>query len=43
MRLMVALAATGGYIPLAQAQAAVDWVGHRLIKVSRDDLKALAG
>jgi len=32
-----------GYIPLAQAQAAVDLVGHRLIKVSRVDLKALAG
>jgi len=28
-----------GYIPLEQAQAAVDMVGHRLIKVSRVDLK----
>ena len=28
-----------GYIPLEQAQAAVDLVGHRLIKVSRVDLK----
>lgn len=31
-----------GYIPLEQAQAAVDLVGHRLIKVSRVDLKSLA-
>ena len=28
-----------GYIPLEQAQAAVDLVGHRLVKVSRVDLK----
>lgn len=28
-----------GYIPLEQAQAVVDLVGHRLIKVSRVDLK----
>ncbi len=28
-----------GYIPLEQAQAAVDMLGHRLIKVSRVDLK----
>jgi predicted aspartyl protease len=28
-----------GYIPLEQAQAVVDMVGHRLIKVSRVDLK----
>ncbi len=28
-----------GYIPLEQAQAVVDRVGHRLIKVSRVDLK----
>ena len=28
-----------GYIPLEQAQAAVDRLGHRLIKVSRVDLK----
>jgi len=28
-----------GYIPLEQAQAAVDLMGHRLIKVSRVDLK----
>lgn len=27
------------YIPLEQAQAAVDLLGHRLIKVSRVDLK----
>jgi len=32
-----------GYIPLAQAQAAVDLVGHRLIKVNRVDLKSLTG
>ena len=32
-----------GYIPLEQAQAAVDLVGHRLIKVSRVDLKSLTG
>ena len=31
-----------GYIPLEQAQAAVDLVGHRLVKVSRVDLKSLA-
>jgi hypothetical protein len=31
-----------GYIPLEQAQAAVDRVGHRLVKVSRVDLKSLA-
>ena len=31
-----------GYIPLEQAQAAVDMVGHRLIKVSRVDLKHVA-
>ena len=30
---------TIGYIPLEQAQAAVDLVGHRLVKVSRGDLK----
>ena len=28
-----------GYIPLEQAQAAVDMLGHRLVKVSRVDLK----
>ena len=28
-----------GYIPLEQAQAVVDLVGHRLVKVSRVDLK----
>lgn len=28
-----------GYIPLEQAQAAVDLVGHRLVKVNRVDLK----
>ncbi len=28
-----------GYIPLEQAQAAVDMVGHRLVKFSRVDLK----
>ena len=28
-----------GYIPLEQAQAAVDLVGHRLVKVGRVDLK----
>ena len=28
-----------GYIPLEQAQAAVDLVGHRLVKVDRVDLK----
>ena len=28
-----------GYIPLEQAQAAVDLLGHRLVKVSRVDLK----
>ena len=28
-----------GYIPLEQAQAAVDLVGHRLVKVRRVDLK----
>ncbi len=28
-----------GYIPLEQAQAAVDMLGHRLIKISRVDLK----
>jgi hypothetical protein len=28
-----------GYFPLEQAQAAVDMLGHRLIKVSRVDLK----
>ena len=28
-----------GYIPLEQAQAAVDLVGHRLVKISRVDLK----
>jgi predicted aspartyl protease len=28
-----------GYIPLKQAQAAVDLVGHRLVKVRRVDLK----
>ncbi len=28
-----------GYIPLEQAQAAVDMLGHRLIKVSHVDLK----
>ncbi len=28
-----------GYIPLEQAQAVVDPVGHRLVKVSRVDLK----
>lgn len=28
-----------GYIPLEQAQVAVDLVGHRLVKVSRVDLK----
>ena len=28
-----------GYIPLEQAQAAVDLVGHRLVKVTRVDLK----
>ena len=28
-----------GYIPLEQAQAAVDMLGHRLIKVSLVDLK----
>jgi hypothetical protein len=27
-----------GYIPLEQAQAAVDLVGHRLVKVTRVDL-----
>lgn len=32
-----------GYIPLEQAQAAVDMVGHRLVKVSRVDLKRLGG
>ena len=31
-----------GYIPLEQAQAAVDMVGHRLIKISRVDLKRVA-
>jgi hypothetical protein len=31
-----------GYIPLEQAQAAVDRVGHRLIKVSRVGLQSLA-
>ena len=30
-----------GYIPLEQAQAAVDLVGHRLVKFSRVDLKPL--
>ena len=30
-----------GYIPLEQAQAVVDLVGHRLVKVSRVDLKQL--
>ncbi len=29
-----------GYIPLEQAQATVDLVGHRLVKFSRVDLKA---
>ena len=28
-----------GYIPLEQAQAAVDMTGHRLVKFSRVDLK----
>ena len=28
-----------GYIPLEQAQAAVDLLGHRLVKISRVDLK----
>ena len=28
-----------GYIPLEQAQAAVDLVGHRLVKVNQVDLK----
>ena len=28
-----------GYIPLEQAQAVVDLVGHRLVKVSLVDLK----
>lgn len=28
-----------GYIPLEQAQAAVDLVGHRLVKVNRVNLK----
>ena len=28
-----------GYIPLEQAQAVVDLVGHRLVKVNRVDLK----
>ena len=28
-----------GYIPLEQAQAVGDLVGHRLVKVSRVDLK----
>ena len=28
-----------GYIPLEQAQAAVDLLGHRLVKLSRVDLK----
>lgn len=28
-----------GYIPLEQAQAAVDLVRHRLVKVNRVDLK----
>ena len=28
-----------GYIPLEQAQAAVDMVGHRLVKFNRVDLK----
>ncbi len=28
-----------GYIPLEQAQAAVDMLGHRLVKFSRVDLK----
>ena len=28
-----------GCIPLQQAQAAVDLVGHRLVKVNRVDLK----
>lgn len=31
-----------GYIPLEQAQAAVDLVGHRLVKVRRVDLKQVA-
>jgi hypothetical protein len=30
-----------GYLPLEQAQAAVDLVGHRLVEASRVDLKAL--
>ena len=30
-----------GYIPLEQAQAVVDLVGHRLVKFSRVDLKPL--